>query len=97
MFAGGDGTSFQSEQSESLPGNRLPWLNAYNRSQETHEQYIAQKAEEIAASETIDLKSEIHGGWTMENSKKALNEFLQKTRQPSVSYHTKIKEAHACR
>uniref|UniRef100_A0A8R1DK51 RNA helicase n=1 Tax=Caenorhabditis japonica TaxID=281687 RepID=A0A8R1DK51_CAEJA len=71
---------------------RFPWSNAYQRNEGTHAEYIAQKADEIAASETVDLKSEIHGGWTMDNSKKALNEYLQKMRQPPVVYMTKIRE-----
>uniref|UniRef100_A0A1I7UYT0 RNA helicase n=1 Tax=Caenorhabditis tropicalis TaxID=1561998 RepID=A0A1I7UYT0_9PELO len=73
---------------------RLPWSNAYDRDEVTHHQYVTQKAEEIAASETVDHKSIFHGGWTMENSKKALNEYLQKMRLPQVGYNTKIKEAN---
>ncbi|CAA90409.2 ATP-dependent RNA helicase A [Caenorhabditis elegans] len=95
MFCGGeDGNSFQESQ-QPIPQKRFPWSNnAYQRNEGTHEQYITQKAEEIAASETVDLKSEIHGGWTMENSKKALNEFLQKMRLPQVNYGTKIRESN---
>lgn len=48
-------------------------------------------------SESVDLKAEIHGGWTMENSKQALNEFLQKMRQPNIGYNTHLKEANNCR
>ncbi|KAJ1362716.1 hypothetical protein KIN20_022375 [Parelaphostrongylus tenuis] len=62
-----------------------------------HVQYVTQKAEEIAQSESVDLKAEIHGGWTMDNSKKALNEYLQKMRQPSICYNTQLKEANNCR
>uniref|UniRef100_A0A158P5Q9 RNA helicase n=1 Tax=Angiostrongylus cantonensis TaxID=6313 RepID=A0A158P5Q9_ANGCA len=62
-----------------------------------HDQYVTQKAEEIAQSESVDLKAEIHGGWTMDNSKKALNEFLQKLRLPPIGYNTQLKEANNCR
>ncbi|VDM53399.1 unnamed protein product [Angiostrongylus costaricensis] len=57
-----------------------------------HDQYVTQKAEEIAQSESVDLKAEIHGGWTMDNSKKALNEFLQKLRLPPIGYNTVIEQ-----
>lgn len=30
----------------------------------------------------MDLTANIHGGWTMDNCRQTLNEFLQKNRQP---------------
>ncbi|VDO94441.1 unnamed protein product [Heligmosomoides polygyrus] len=78
-----------------LIGSNLPqWERA---PQSEHDKYVTQKAEEMAQSESVDLKAEIHGGWTMENSKKALNEFLQKMRQPPIAYNTQLKEANNCR
>ncbi|CAI2341581.1 unnamed protein product [Caenorhabditis sp. 36 PRJEB53466] len=94
IFGRGEGTGQQNFQQPVQNKPNYPWLNAYERNEGTHEQYIAQKADEIAASENVDLKSEIHGGWTMENSKKALNEYLQKMRLPAVIYQTKIKESN---
>ena len=76
---------------------RYPWSNAYQRDEGTHEEYVTQKADEITASETVDHKSSFHGGWTMENSKKALNEYTQKMKLPQVVYTTKIKEANTVR
>ncbi|KJH50005.1 hypothetical protein DICVIV_03878 [Dictyocaulus viviparus] len=73
--------------------NAMEW----QRAPSAHDKYVAQKAEEIAQSESVDLKAEIHGGWTMDNSKKALNEFLQKMRQPIINYNTQLKEANNCR
>ncbi|XGW21685.1 hypothetical protein V3C99_004562 [Haemonchus contortus] len=84
-------SSFNEKQSSA---NGTKWDSA---SQSAHDKYVTQKAEEIAQSESVDLKAEIHGGWTMENSKKALNEFLQKTRQPPIAYNTQLKEANNCR
>ncbi|KIH67195.1 helicase protein [Ancylostoma duodenale] len=75
-------------------GNAVPWSRG---PQTAHDAYVTQKAEEIAQSESVDLKAEIHGGWTMENSKQALNEFLQKMRQPNIGYNTHLKEANNCR
>ncbi|CAL2032817.1 unnamed protein product [Caenorhabditis brenneri] len=99
MFAGAeDGSTYQQQQPpQPVKQIRYPWSNAYERDEVTHEQYVTQKADEIAASETVDHKSNFHGGWTMENSKKALNEYLQKMRLPQVSYVTKLKEANAVR
>ncbi|KAL3097315.1 hypothetical protein niasHT_023534 [Heterodera trifolii] len=53
-----------------------------------HDQYVEQKAEEIIQSESVDMTSDIHGGWTMENCKQALNEFCQKNRIPTNEYRT---------
>uniref|UniRef100_A0A915DYP3 DRBM domain-containing protein n=1 Tax=Ditylenchus dipsaci TaxID=166011 RepID=A0A915DYP3_9BILA len=52
----------------------------------THDRYVGQKAEEISMSESVDLTSDIHGGWTMENCISALNEFMQKNRQPVANF-----------
>ncbi|PIC45573.1 hypothetical protein B9Z55_005547 [Caenorhabditis nigoni] len=94
MFCGGeDGNSYQEPQAQAKKP-RYPWSNAYQREEGTHEEYVTQKAEEIAASETVDHKSSFHGGWTMENSKKALNEYTQKMRLPQINYVTKIKESN---
>uniref|UniRef100_F1KQM1 RNA helicase n=1 Tax=Ascaris suum TaxID=6253 RepID=F1KQM1_ASCSU len=54
-----------------------------------HEKYVAQRAEEVAQSESVDLRSDIHGGWTVDNSKRHLNEFIQKIKQPPISYNTR--------
>ncbi|PIO64889.1 hypothetical protein TELCIR_13464 [Teladorsagia circumcincta] len=96
------GSFFKTEASEEnlsaeqqLGGTNPPQWN--RAPQSAHDKYVTQKAEEIAQSESVDLKAEIHGGWTMENSKKALNEFLQKTRQPPIAYNTQLKEANNCR
>ncbi|KAK6112877.1 Helicase conserved C-terminal domain family protein [Brugia pahangi] len=51
-----------------------------------HQRYIEQKAEEIALSESVDLRTHIHGGWTADNSKMHLNEFVQKIKQPPLRY-----------
>ncbi|VDM47956.1 unnamed protein product [Toxocara canis] len=52
-----------------------------------HEKYVAQRAEEVAQSESVDLRADIHGGWTVENSKRHLNEYVQKIRQPPICYN----------
>ncbi|CAB3404304.1 unnamed protein product [Caenorhabditis bovis] len=88
----GNSSSFQENRINQKP--RLPWNNAYTRENTTHQEYMAQKAEEIAHSETIDLKSEIHGGWTMDNSKKALHEYVQKMKLQPVVYNTTIRESN---
>ncbi|CAJ0581783.1 unnamed protein product, partial [Mesorhabditis spiculigera] len=51
-----------------------------------HENYINQKAEEMAKSESVDFRADLHGGWTIENSKQAVNEFLAKLKMPAISY-----------
>ncbi|KAH9284837.1 ATP-dependent RNA helicase A [Echinococcus granulosus] len=38
----------------------------------------------LEEAEGIDLTADIHGGWSMENSKARLNEYLQASRQPPV-------------
>ncbi|PAV87698.1 hypothetical protein WR25_03737 [Diploscapter pachys] len=98
--ASNSGSFFGNVNSSSAAGyssNIPPFRDYQPRIKTQHEQYVAQKAEEIAQSESIDLKSEIHGGWTMDNSKAALNEFLQKTRQPPINYAISMREADACR
>ncbi|KAF1765667.1 hypothetical protein GCK72_005620 [Caenorhabditis remanei] len=103
IFCGGeDGMSMPSNDTQgsqyAQPKKpRYPWSNAYQRDEGTHEEYVTQKADEITASETVDHKSSFHGGWTMENSKKALNEYTQKMKLPQVVYTTKIKEANTVR
>lgn len=54
-----------------------------------HEKYVAQKAEEVAQSESVDLRADIHGGWTVENSKQHLNEYTQRIKQPLIQYNTR--------
>ncbi|CAD5217543.1 unnamed protein product [Bursaphelenchus okinawaensis] len=51
-----------------------------------YEKYIADTANEVEKSECVDLTAEIHGGWTVNNCKQALNEFLQANRMPAVQY-----------
>uniref|UniRef100_A0A915PRX8 RNA helicase n=1 Tax=Setaria digitata TaxID=48799 RepID=A0A915PRX8_9BILA len=51
-----------------------------------HQRYVEQKAEEVALSESVDLRADIHGGWTVDNSKMHLNEFVQKIKQPPLKY-----------
>uniref|UniRef100_A0A0R3RM44 RNA helicase n=1 Tax=Elaeophora elaphi TaxID=1147741 RepID=A0A0R3RM44_9BILA len=51
-----------------------------------HQHYVGQKAEVVALSESIDLQSDIYGGWTADNSKMRLNEFVQKIKQPPLKY-----------
>ncbi|VDM65666.1 unnamed protein product [Strongylus vulgaris] len=87
-------SSSGSGSAQQIGGNTVPWSRA---PQTAHDAYVSQKAEEIAQSESVDLKAEIHGGWTMDNSKQALNEFLQKMRQPSIAYNTHLREANNCR
>ncbi|KAI6233360.1 RNA helicase [Aphelenchoides fujianensis] len=53
-----------------------------------YEEYVSQRAEEVAQSESVDLTSDIHGGWDVTNCKKALNEFLQARHQPAAKFHT---------
>ncbi|KAI6239302.1 RNA helicase [Aphelenchoides fujianensis] len=53
-----------------------------------YEEYVSQRAEEVAQSESVDLTSDIHGGWDVTNCKKALNEFLQARHQPAARFHT---------
>ncbi|KAI6231623.1 RNA helicase [Aphelenchoides besseyi] len=53
-----------------------------------YEEYITQRADEVAQSESVDLTSDIHGGWNVGNCKKALNEFLQARRMPAATYRT---------
>ncbi|KAF7634499.1 hypothetical protein Mgra_00006070 [Meloidogyne graminicola] len=65
-----------------------PIKQNFNRPKTHFDQYIEQKAEEISQSESIDMTSEIHGGWTMENCKQALNEFCVKNRFPPREYKT---------
>ncbi|CAK5111499.1 unnamed protein product [Meloidogyne enterolobii] len=60
----------------------------FQRPKTFHDQYIEQKAEEISQSEAVDMTSEIHGGWTMDNCKQALNEFCQKNRFLPREYKT---------
>ncbi|KAL7079809.1 hypothetical protein ACQ4LE_000922 [Meloidogyne hapla] len=60
----------------------------FQRPKTHHDQYIEQKAEEISQSESVDMTSEIHGGWTMDNCKQALNEFCQKNRFLPREYKT---------
>lgn len=36
------------------------------------------------------MTANIHGGWTMDNCRQALNEFLQKNRQPPAEIHISI-------
>ncbi|VDM17535.1 unnamed protein product [Hydatigera taeniaeformis] len=38
----------------------------------------------LEEAEEVDLTADIHGGWSMENSKARLNEYLQASRQPPV-------------
>ncbi|KAL6729780.1 hypothetical protein Aduo_000805 [Ancylostoma duodenale] len=93
-FFKNDSASPSGSAEQQLGGNAVPWSRG---PQTAHDAYVTQKAEEIAQSESVDLKAEIHGGWTMENSKQALNEFLQKMRQPNIGYNTHLKEANNCR
>ncbi|EPB76266.1 hypothetical protein ANCCEY_04628 [Ancylostoma ceylanicum] len=93
-FFKSDSASASGSAEQQLGGNAVPWSRG---PQTAHDAYVTQKAEEIAQSESVDLKAEIHGGWTMENSKQALNEFLQKMRQPNIGYNTHLKEANNCR
>ena len=58
----------------------------------SHDLHVTQRAEEVAQSEAVDLRAEIHGGWTIDNSKQSLNEFLQKIKQPAAVYRTQRKE-----
>ncbi|KAI6239384.1 RNA helicase [Aphelenchoides fujianensis] len=53
-----------------------------------YEEYVSQRAEEVAQSESVDLTSDIHGGWDATNCKKALNEFLQGRHQPAARFNT---------
>ncbi|MFH4981464.1 hypothetical protein AB6A40_008173 [Gnathostoma spinigerum] len=76
-------TSFPTSGSTESP------YRAVDRVKTEHEKYISERAEEVAQSESVDLRADIHGGWTVENSKKALNEYLQKRRQPALTYETK--------
>uniref|UniRef100_A0A183BY18 RNA helicase n=1 Tax=Globodera pallida TaxID=36090 RepID=A0A183BY18_GLOPA len=62
-----------------------PWTQQAKTHQD---QYVEQKAEEIIQSESVDMTSDIHGGWAMENCKQALNEFSQKNRIPTNEYRT---------
>uniref|UniRef100_A0A914H0Z7 RNA helicase n=1 Tax=Globodera rostochiensis TaxID=31243 RepID=A0A914H0Z7_GLORO len=62
-----------------------PWTQ---QAKTHHDQYVEQKAEEIIQSESVDMTSDIHGGWAMENCKQALNEFSQKNRIPTNEYRT---------
>ncbi|CAJ0955513.1 unnamed protein product, partial [Mesorhabditis belari] len=61
-----------------------------NRSE--HEKYVQQKVEEVAKSESVDFRAELHGGWTMDNSKQAINEFLSKLKLPAVTYNPRKME-----
>ncbi|CAD6198421.1 unnamed protein product [Caenorhabditis auriculariae] len=94
----GGGSFFESkaESNSFAPpeNNMLPWQSAYRKDDVSHKQYVAQKAEEIAQSENADMKADLHGGWNMDNSKAALNEYLQKMRQPPINYVTQTKEAN---
>jgi ATP-dependent RNA helicase A len=43
---------------------------AMHRTKTEHDEYIEQKAAEVAQSEAVDMGSQIHGGWSMENCKR---------------------------
>ncbi|KAL3990479.1 Helicase associated domain (HA2) family protein [Acanthocheilonema viteae] len=62
-----------------------------------HQCYIEQKAEEITLSEPVDLRADIHGGWTADNSKMRLNEFVQKIKQPPLKYDIRSAGTHNSR
>ncbi|VDK75539.1 unnamed protein product [Litomosoides sigmodontis] len=51
-----------------------------------YQRHIEQKAEEIVLSESLDLGTNTYGGWTADNSKMRLNEFVQKIKQPPLKY-----------
>uniref|UniRef100_A0A7I4XY03 DRBM domain-containing protein n=1 Tax=Haemonchus contortus TaxID=6289 RepID=A0A7I4XY03_HAECO len=85
-------SSFDEKQSGA---NGTKWDSA---SQSAHDKYVTQKAEEIAQSESVDLKQEIHGGWTMENSKKGLERIPAKdSSTPDRIQTPNWKEANNCR
>ncbi|VDL74592.1 unnamed protein product [Nippostrongylus brasiliensis] len=104
-FGGAPGSFFKTEGTPSEPKTEptsgfgeVSAVPQWERGpQSAHDKYVTQRADEIAQSESVDLKAEIHGGWTMDNSKKALNEFLQKVRQPPIVYNTQLREANNCR
>ncbi|CAG9538609.1 unnamed protein product [Cercopithifilaria johnstoni] len=54
-----------------------------------HQCYIERKAEEIAPLDSVDLRTDIHGGWMAGSSKMHLNEFVQKIKQPPLKYDTR--------
>ena len=52
------------------------------------EQKDAENAASVERAEQVDLNADLHGGWTVENGKKKLNEWCQqnKQRQPECHY-----------
>ncbi|CAD5222539.1 unnamed protein product [Bursaphelenchus xylophilus] len=56
------------------------------RQQTSYEKYIAQTASEVEKSESVDLTSEIHGGWDISNCKGALNIYLQQNKMGPAQY-----------
>lgn len=37
--------------------------------------------ESVCQAEAVDLRAEMHGGWTLDNCKMQLNEYAQRNRQ----------------
>ncbi|KAL3312078.1 ATP-dependent RNA helicase A [Cichlidogyrus casuarinus] len=55
------------------------------RQQEAAKPQLPMGTEKVIEAEECDFTSDIHGGWTMENCKARLNEYLQSTRQPPIN------------
>jgi hypothetical protein len=47
---------------------------------------VEQRAEQVQQSESVDMTAQIHGGWTMDNCLKAINEYCQKIKRPLLDY-----------
>lgn len=56
--------------------------------EQRQQQFENRVADETAAAEGIDLTAKLHGGWTIDNGKKKLNEYCQQNRMniPDIQY-----------
>lgn len=80
-------------QEYSDQAHQAPSYHPPQQQRSTYETYVQQRADEIEKSEAVDLTSDIHGGWNLNNCKKALNEFLQARKMQPANYKTRRNES----